>query len=578
MKPTSAPRPAARLFLLLGRAWWTQARRHAAETARRSRLMTGVIGGFVVAYWVGFTWLFCEGLGFLAGSVPGLGDLLVARMLYLLFAFVFGMLLLSSGVVGYGVFFRNRETQWLQTLPIADGALFPWKFLEASLVAAWAFLFLSGPVLLGYALAFRLPWWFLPLAGALYLPFSALASSLGVAGVLALVRLWHSRRGRLALAGALAVGAAAAAKGFRPIDVAALREAEILPLMNLLLENTRAAVSPFLPSYWLTSAILGLGDGLWAKAGFFFAILAAYGAFAAWLVARYLPPAFRDGGSRVQDRRLHARRALPPGWTSPLCRSGRAAAALLRWVPAPARAVVWKDWVSFWRDPAQWGQFAVFFGLLGFYFANLHNFRYQLDDRFWVSVVAFLNLASLALILATMTTRFVFPQFSLEGRRLWLVGLAPTSLKQVVWAKFWASALGAGALTLLLMLLSFRSLALEAPLRWAIGFSVVMMSLGLSGIAVGTGVLFPSFKQANAAQIVSGFGGTLCLVLSLAYVALLVSAVAIPMHWRSMAGLTLDFRWSWGVRLIYMLVAATSAAAALVPMRLAGRRLEHLET
>lgn len=571
------PLPTRTLFRLLLAAWWTQARRHALETVRRSRLMSGVIGGFVVGYWVGFTWLFYEGLRFLTASIPGLGDLLVARMMYVLFALVFGMLLVSSGVVGYGIFFRNRETLWLQTLPVPDGALFPWKFAEASVLAAWAFLFLSGPVLLGHALALRLPWWFLALAATLYVPFSALASAMGVAGVLALVWLWHGRWGRralLALAAAMAIGTW---KWFRPIDVGALREAEILPLMNLLLENTRAAVIPFLPSYWLTTAILGLGEGLWAKAGFFFALLASYGLLAVWLVARYLPPLFREDASRVQDRRLHARRARPAGWTSPLCRCGQAAAGLLRWAPSPARAVVWKDWISFWRDPAQWGQFAVFFGLLGFYFANLRNFRYQLDDRFWVSVVAFLNLASLALILATMTTRFVFPQFSLEGRRLWLVGLAPVSLRQVVWAKFWASAIGAGSLTLVLMLFSFRSLGLEPSLRWVIGFAVVTMSLGLSGIAVGTGVIFPSFKQANAAQIVSGFGGTLCLVLSLGYVAVQVTLVALPMHWRYMAGLPLDFRWSWAVRLIYTLTAALGAVAALAPMHLAGKRLEQLE-
>ncbi|NUN92250.1 MAG: hypothetical protein HUU04_00540 [Verrucomicrobiae bacterium] len=33
-----------------------------------------------------------------------------------------------------------------------------------------------------------------------------------------------------------------------------------------------------------------------------------------------------------------------------------------------------------------------------------------------------------------------------------------------------------------------------------------------------------------------------------------------------------DFRWSWGVRLVYLLAAARSAAAAFAPRRSAGRR------
>src|SRR5262245_18756411 len=125
---------------------------------------------------------------------------------------------------------------------------------------------------------------------------------------------------------------------------------------------------------------------------------------------------------------------------------------------------------------------------------------------------------TMGMILATLTTRIIFPQFSLEGRRLWLVGLAPIRLRDIIWGKFWSSAILCGGLTTGLMLFSFSSLHLESSLRWIIGSRVFMMSFGLSGIAVGTGVLFPNMKQNNAAQIVSGFGGTFCLILSLAYV------------------------------------------------------------
>ena len=42
-----------------------------------------------------------------------------------------------------------------------------------------------------------------------------------------------------------------------------------------------------------------------------------------------------------------------------------------------------------------------------------------------------------------------------------------------------------------------------------------MMSAALSGLAVGLGALFPNFKEDNPSKIVSGFGGTLCLVVQL---------------------------------------------------------------
>ena len=44
------------------------------------------------------------------------------------------------------------------------------------------------------------------------------------------------------------------------------------------------------------------------------------------------------------------------------------------------------------------------------------------------------------------------------------------------------------------------------------------MTFALNGLAVGLGVLYPNLKEANPDKIVSGFGGTLCLVLSSVYI------------------------------------------------------------
>jgi ABC-2 type transport system permease protein len=47
---------------------------------------------------------------------------------------------------------------------------------------------------------------------------------------------------------------------------------------------------------------------------------------------------------------------------------------------------------------------------------------------------------------------------------------------------------------------------------------VAVMTFSLNGLAVGLGVMFPNFKDAAPSKIVSGFGGTLCLVLSFLYI------------------------------------------------------------
>jgi ABC-2 type transport system permease protein len=50
------------------------------------------------------------------------------------------------------------------------------------------------------------------------------------------------------------------------------------------------------------------------------------------------------------------------------------------------------------------------------------------------------------------------------------------------------------------------------------GAVVTVMTFALNGLAVGLGVLFPNVKETNPSKIVSGFGGTLCFVLSSIYI------------------------------------------------------------
>jgi ABC-2 type transport system permease protein len=200
------------------------------------------------------------------------------------------------------------------------------------------------------------------------------------------------------------------------------------------------------------------------------------------------------------------------------------------------RAIVTKDIRVFWRDTTQWGQTVLLFGLLAVYVINLRHFTRQLDSQFWVSLVSFLNLGACALNVATITTRFVFPQFSLEGRRVWVVGMAPMGLARAFRIKFWLATTVALALTLSLTVLSGHLLRLDASRISFFAIAITVMTFTLNAIAVGLGVLYPNFRETNPSKIVSGFGGTFCLVLSFLYIfaSVVILAVGSPWGWRDL--------------------------------------------
>jgi ABC-2 type transport system permease protein len=195
------------------------------------------------------------------------------------------------------------------------------------------------------------------------------------------------------------------------------------------------------------------------------------------------------------------------------------------------RALVLKDFRMFWRDTTQWAQTLVLFGLLAVYIFNLRHFTQQLSSPFWVHLVAYLNLGACSLNLATLTTRFVFPQFSLEGKRLWIVGMSPMGIRNVMRVKFWLAAVTAECVTLTLIFLSCHMLKMAWPKTLFFVAAVTVMTFTLTGLAVGLGALYPNFKEENPSKIVSGFGGTFCLVLSFIYILGGVMLLALASPW-----------------------------------------------
>src|SRR6185295_13113347 len=100
-------RPTSPLELLV-RVNALQAWRRVKAVRKQSRLLSSLIGFFVIGYVTLAFWLFCNGLRFVA-KFPGFGPLLVDRLMFLLFAFLFVLLLFSNLVISYTNLFRNRR-------------------------------------------------------------------------------------------------------------------------------------------------------------------------------------------------------------------------------------------------------------------------------------------------------------------------------------------------------------------------------------------------------------------------------------------------------------------------------------
>jgi ABC-2 type transport system permease protein len=534
------------LFLLM-RVNVLQMWRKLLSIGKKSKILSVVIATFLAGYGYVTFILFYKGLEFIR-NFPGIGELLVERLIFLLFAVLFMLLLFSNLIISYTNLFRNRETAFLLTAPVSMRTIYRWKFIESTMLASWAFLFLIAPILAAYGLVQKAEWDFFVLTTVLVIAFIMLPAVFGSWLAVTLARLMDRRGFQILLLCCFGIFVFVIRNWLQPeqLDDDAI-EARVLAVLDRVLAKTKFSQFPGLPSYWLSSSVQSWAEGLKSVSIFYLMVLMSHVMFFGVLAFTLMGKPFYNASSSVHSRAhmlgqwewfrdLQARRAefdYPRGFMERLF-------GLLPWLKPDVRILIVKDVRMFWRDTTQWGQTIMLFGLLTVYILNLRHFTRELSNPYWLHLISFLNLFACSLNLATLTTRFVFPQFSLEGKRVWIVGMSPLGLERVVKTKFAMSTIGSLVVTLGLIGLSCHFLKMDAQRTMYFIGTIAVMTVTLNGMAMGLGVLFPNFREDNPGKIVSGFGGTFCLVLSFLYIVGSVAILAAGTPWGKREGLVAD--------------------------------------
>ncbi len=437
----------------------------------------------------------------------------------LIFTFFFlaltGMLAFSNAIISYGSLFHRPESAYLLASPLNPRDMIIVKYLETLLLSSWSLVLLGLPLMMAIANKLGGNWAFYPLFLGLFLLFIPIPGALGMLLAWAVTMVFPKTPRRVLILATLVILLVGGVWGWRVADPTNTSS----EWLKNFYDRVSLVQNAMLPHTWVSKGISHAVSGRAGLAAFYLLAILANALLASILVVAVVARWFTAAFTRAQCS--GSRRNGPPGrlmnWIAEI---------LFAYLPRRQRMLATNDLKTFFRDPLQWTQMAILFGLLALYVSNVQRLWTDMVHPGLQVLVAFLNLTAVSLILATFTSRFVFPLVSLESQQLWLLGLLPLPRGRIIMAKF----LYALTITLLagvtVISVSIFRLQLPPALAAAHLICVIAICIGLCGVSIGMGARMPVFNERNPARIAGGFGGTIGLMCSVGLVVLSLVAVA----------------------------------------------------
>jgi len=460
-----------------------------------------------------------------------LGGVFLDRLFYLGWSIIFYLLVLSNLVTGFSTFYRSPEVAFLLTLPVDNKQIFRVKFIENLVYSSWAILILGIPLTLGYGALQGLSAWqyiLVFVSGVLPFLFTATVSASILLMLLVFLSRFFKMRTVFLFLGLFFTGIFYLYFSLSQQDTVLSGNLGNFRSLGRYLANLSNTSFPFIPSYWLTRLFLD-GETLAIMERFYFSALSLTTAALGWEVISWLADKFYFTTYQIME-----------GQGQKAKRVALSKVFKFKWggMRPPMKALASKDLVQFMRTPQQWVQFLLLGFFIAVYLINLSRGKVSFNElsSFWRNTIYIFNFGFTGFILAALTARFVYPMISMEGRSLWVLQMAPFSMRRVFVQKFWFAFVVLFSLTEIVAMISNYFLGQPAEITIIASGFLFLTSLSLISLSLGLGAVYAQFNESNPMKISSGYGGIITVVLSLIYVAFSVTALVFVINLYQTAG------------------------------------------
>lgn len=534
-------------------------------------IVMGILAGL---FWVIIFFLFSRVLAYFK-SIEILGEILLAKLMAVVFLTFFLMLVISNIITSLSTYFLSEDNRLILTAPVSTEKVYLSKYLITLGHSSWMVLLFGIPVFMAYGKAYGACVSYYLWLSAILLVFLLTPAGIGVVISTALVNVIPAKRAKGALVVIFVLLLAALYLFFRFLQPEKLVNPEGFSELVDYLAMMRLPTSPFLPSHWATRSLFPLLKGRFDGGVFYFLLLLSTGLMSvlagSWL-CRLL---YYRGWSRSNESREARVKAVPL--------SEGLFDFLLKPLHGSTKAVMIKDVKIFLRDTRQWSQLILLFALVVVY---LFNFKALPLNKvpgisfYLENIISFLNVGLAGFVLSAVAVRFIYPAISLEGKSFWVIMSAPIELRRLIWSKFWTSLVPLLLLAEALIVLSNTFLHVTQFMMIISTVTIFLITIAIVSIGIGIGAVYPRFRFEDVAQIHSGFGGLIYMVICVTFIGVVIFLEAWPTYLIFMARTRQYFlsylQWI-EVIACFCLTVSIILAGILIPIKIGLKRLSRIE-
>jgi len=475
-------------------------------------------------FWVVIFVLFYKVLVYFK-SIEILGEILLAKLMAVFFLTFFLMLTVSNIITSLSTYFLSEDNRLILSVPVSTDKVYLSKYLITLGHSSWMVLLFGIPVFMAYGAVYGAPITYYLWFTLILLVFLLIPGGIGVMISMSLVNLVPAKRAKGTLVVLFVVLLAALYLFFRFLQPEKLVNPERFSELVDYLAMMRLPTSPFLPSHWATRSLFPLLKGRFEDSMFYFLLLLSTGLMSVLVGSWICRLLYYRGWSRSYESREAKIKRMPllEGLFD----------FLMRPFHGSTKAMVIKDVKIFLRDTRQWSQLILLFALVVVY---LFNFKALPLNKvpgisfYLENVISFLNVGLAGFVLSAVAVRFIYPAISLEGKSFWIMMSSPIELKRLIWSKFWTSLVPLLFLAEVLIILSNIFLHVTQFMMVVSTVSIFFITIAIVSMGIGIGAVFPRFRVEDVAQIHSGFGGLIYMIICVTFIGLVILLEAWPTY------------------------------------------------